>query len=588
MITLSNLRCEYSVNPLGIGEDAPRLSWIINDPSIGVRQTAWQVQVDSSRETLLKGGSGLWDSGHVESDQSIFVSYGGPCPISRQRCWWRVRVWDQHGDASAWSEPAFWEMGLLTAGDWHATWVNSAIVGGARTTAPAPYLRRSFILDGEMKKARLYVTALGLYECHINGARIGDAAFRPGRTDYHKRLQYDTIDVAAHLRRGENVLGAILGDGWYCGHTGSRDRQNYGDRPALLAQLEITFSDDSVQRIVSDEKWRWSAGPILENDLLMGESYDARLELSGWSAPGYDDRAWRPALPAADPGVPLVAPPNPPVRAVMKIHPVAEPSMLDKGRYLFDLGQNIAGRARLRGLTGRSGHTVRLRFAEMLQRNGELYTENLRSARATDYYTLSGSENSNSVWEPRFTFHGFRYIEVSNLPLDFVPTRETVTGIVLQSDTPVTGEFSCSEPLLNQLQSNIQWSQRGNFLEIPTDCPQRDERQGWTGDAQIFIRNACFNMDVAGFFAKWQDDLADTQRSDGAVPGVAPDTGIVHDSRPEFQFHPGDAGPAWSDAIIICPWTIYRCYGDTRILERHYGELKRYLLYLESISTDLI
>lgn len=588
MTTLSHLRCEYSTNPLGIDETAPRLSWVLNDARLGARQTAWQVHAEASRDALLGGRAGLWDSGRVAGDQSIFVPYGGPTPVSRQRCWWRVRAWDQEGQASAWSEPAFWEMGLLAPSDWHAQWVQSAIVGGARTPAPAPFLRRAFTVNGQVARARLYVTALGLYECHLNGARVGDAVFRPGRTDYEVRLQYDTHDVTALLRRGDNVLGAILGDGWYCGHTGSTDRQRYGDRPALLAQLELTLTDGATQRLVSDESWRWSAGPILENDLLMGETYDTRLELTGWSEPGYDDHAWQPALPARPPKAALVAPANPPVRAVMEIRPIAEPSQRAKGRYLFDLGQNFAGRVRLRGITGPAGQTVRLRYAEMLQRNGELYTENLRSARATDYYTLGGRENGESVWEPSFTFHGFRYVELANLPADFVPTRETVTGIVLQSDTPATGEFSCSEPLLNQLQSNIQWSQRGNFLEIPTDCPQRDERQGWTGDAQIYIRNACFNMDVAGFFAKWQDDLADAQRADGAVPGVVPDTGIVRDPRPGFQRHPGDAGPAWSDAIVICPWTLYRCYGDTRILERHYEELQRYVRYLESISTGLI
>ena len=588
MSKIYNLRCEYSVNPVGIGELVPRLSWMINDPRTGARQTAWQIQVDSLRERLLDGDAGLWDSGRINSDQSIFVSYGGLPLVARQRCWWRVRIWDQHGETSAWSEPAFWEMGLLTTDDWHARWIQSAIVGGARTAAPAPYFRRSFNLVGEIKKARLYVTALGLYECHINGMRIGDSFFRPGRTDYQKRLQYDTFDVTSNIRTGENVLGAILGDGWYCGHTGSMDRQRYGDRPALLAQLETTLSDGSILRIVSDESWCWSAGPILENDLLMGEAYDARLELMGWADPGYDERVWQDALLASEPKVELVSPPNPPVRTVVEIRPVAEPAKITQERYIFDLGQNIAGRVRLRGITGGRGHTIRLRYAEMLKRDGELYTENLRSARATDYYTLSGLENRESSWEPRFTYHGFRYVEVSNLPKNFAPTRDTITGVALQSDTSPTGEFSCSEPLLNQLQRNILWSQRGNFVEIPTDCPQRDERQGWTGDAQIFIREACFNMDVAGFFAKWQDDLADAQRGDGAVPGVVPDTGIVHDLRPEFQAHPGDAGPAWSDAIIICPWTIYRCYGDKRILERHYEELKLYLRYLESISANLI
>jgi len=589
MTAINNLRCEYSANPVGLGETAPRLSWIIEDPRKGARQTARQIQAAGSREDLSAERALIWDSGRVEGDQSVFVPYGGPAPASRERCWWRVRIWDQDGKNSPWSEPASWEMGLLKPADWKAQWIKSALVGGARTPAPAPFFRRAFALPGAPRQARLYVTALGLYECRINGERVGDAVFRPGRTDYQARVQYDTYDVTANLQGGENAIGAILGDGWYCGHTGSCDRQRYGDRPELLAQLEIILSDGSIFTLISDESWKWSAGPILENDLLMGEAYDARRELAGWSAPGYDDRSWQPALSAAGTRASLVAPPNPPVRTVMEIKPAADPVKMAEGRYIFDLGQNIAGRVRLRGVTGGEGRTIRLRYAEMLQRGGELYTENLRSARATDHYTLNGRETAESAWEPRFTCHGFRYVELANLPAGFAPSRETVTGIVLQSDTPLTGEFSCSEPLLNKLQSNIQWSQRGNFIEIPTDCPQRDERQGWTGDAQIFIREACFNMDVSGFFAKWQDDLADAQGPKGAIPGVVPDTGILRDPLTgKITSHPGDAGPAWSDAIVICPWTIYRCYGDKRILEKHYGAMKLYLEYLESISTDLI
>ncbi len=584
--TVYGLRCEYADNPVGLGEVVPRLSWRLRDARLGACQTAWQVQVDVSQEDLLRGRAQLWESGRVEGRQSLFVPYGGPALTSRQRCWWRVRIWGQDGVSSDWSAPAFWEMGLLEVSDWQAHWIQSALVGGPRTPVSSPFFRRTFVLVSKPVRARLYVSACGLYECSLNGIRLGDREFRPGRTDYEVRIQYDTFDITAGLKRGENVLGAILGDGWYCGHTGSRDRQRYGDRPALLAQVEIAWADGSSVCLTTDETWCWTSGPILESDLLMGEAYDARRELPGWNCPGYDAKDWLPAQTRSEPSFRLVAPQQPPVRAVAILRPVEEPYKLSEGRYRFDLGQNFAGRVRMCGLRAPAGHTVRLRYAEMLYPNGELYTENLRSARATDYYTCGGAATGEPPWEPRFTYHGFRYVELTNLPAGFTPSRETVTGVVLQSDTPSTGEFACSDPLLNRLHSNIQWSQRGNFLEIPTDCPQRDERQGWTGDAQIFIRHACFNMDVSGFFAKWQDDLLDAQRADGAIPGVVPDTGIGHSPPHREPIHPGDAGPAWSDAIVICPWTLYRCYDDKRILERHYESLQLYMSFLESNSYE--
>lgn len=572
------LRCEYAADPLGLDERQPRLSWQMADARTGARQSAYQIQVAGSREELLQESNLIWDSGRIETSQSLFIRYAGPAPKSRQRHWWRVRLWDAQGQLAGWSAPAFWEMGLLDPADWSARWIESTLVGGPRTPVPAPFFRRRFEVASDVVSARLYVTALGLYECVINGRRVGDGVLRPGWTVYPKRVQYDVYDVTALLRPGDNVVGAILGDGWYAGHISNQERQIYGDRPRLLAQLEITRRDGSRQVVATDEDWRWAVGPILESDLIQGEAYDARLELTGWDQPGFDDKGWQAAALAQPPAATLVAPAGPPVRPILELKPVTDPRRAGKGRYIFDLGQNISGWVRLRGVMGPSGTTLKLRHAEMLQANGELYTENLRSARATDYYTLSGREKADDRWEPRFTSHGFRYVELAGLPEGFVPSRDTVTGIVAHSDMPVTGSFECSEPLLNQLQSNIVWSQRGNFVDVPTDCPQRDERLGWTGDAQVFIRTAAFNMDVAGFFAKWQDDFADSQEPSGAIPAIIPYP------TPKIGLEPGDAGPAWSDAMVICPWTIYRCYGDTRILERHYLAMSRYLRHLEEIS----
>ncbi|MCW8129036.1 MAG: glycoside hydrolase family 78 protein [Planctomycetota bacterium] len=572
------LRCEYHVNPVGIDVARPRLSWEIQDDSRGARQSAWQVQVAGSPAALKKDRADVWDSGKVKSDRSTHVAYGGPACASRQRCWWRVRTWDARGKASPWSAPASWEMGLLAREDWSAKWIGSPLLGGRYTTIPCPYVRKAFSLGRKVASARLYATALGLYEFEINGARVGDDVFTPGWTDYRKRVQYQVYDVTRLLRAGENAIGALLGDGWYCGSVEWRGRQRWGDQSKLFAQLEIAYADGSTDTIATDGSWRTSVGPLLESDMLMGESYDARLELGAWSSPGFDESAWQGVKVFGDPGIPLVAVRGTTVKKVMelKAKEVKEIGGWPRSHFILDMKQNMVGRVRLK-VKGKRGTTVRLRFGEMLDKNGKLYIENLRGAKCTDYYTLRGDENGE-VWEPRFTFHGFRYVEVSDYPGK--PSADAVTGIVLHSDTKPTGTFECSEPLLNQLQHNIQWGQRGNFLEVPTDCPQRDERLGWTGDAQVFIRTAAFNMDVASFFTKWQVDIADSQGKGGQIPPVVPNT--------DLEINEGDGGPAWADAAVICPWYVYLCYGDTRLLEEHFEVFKRFIGSFEPKTKDYI
>ena len=460
--------------------------------------------------------------------------------------------------------------GMNTSPFSQASWIASPVVGGARTSAPAPYLRKSFRLEQPVKSARLAITALGLYECEINGNRIGDEIFAPGWTEYRKRVQYQVYDVAGQLQPGENILGAILGDGWYCGYLGWQPRQHYGDRPRLLAQLEIVLADGSAFTIVSDGSWRTTSGPILENDLLMGESYDARLELGNWSQPNYDDSRWQPVMVAPPQTLPELTPRvGPPVRRMGEIKPVTispKETWMGRGR-IFDLGQNFTGRVRIRVRT-KAGINLKLRFAEILDTDGRLYFENLRGARCTDYYTAKGEEEES--WEPRFAFHGFRYVDANGLGADDLLE---ITGIVLHSDTPPTGTFRCSHGMLNQLQHNIIWGQKSNFLEVPTDCPQRDERLGWTGDAQVFIRTAAFNMDVQGFFQKWIKDIRDSQSPSGGIPSVIPAT--WHDGAGE------DGGPAWADATIICPWTVYLCYGDREVLEDHYDSMERFMNFMK-------
>ncbi|GIW00869.1 glycoside hydrolase family 78 protein [Roseiflexus sp.] len=576
LFTVGHLRCEYLENPLGIDVTRPRLSWRLFSNRRGARQTAYRIVAAPSADDVAAEQNLLWDSGRVELDRSIHVVYEGGRLRSRQRVFWRVQAWDEHGNVAV-SPVAWWEMGLLRHSDWTASWIGAPLVGGRWTTIPAPFLRRSFTLDAPVMQARLYITALGLYECTINGQRVGQDLFTPGWTDYRRRVQYQVYDVIDLLREGDNVIGVILGDGWYCGHVAWAGRQNYGDRPKLLAQLMITCADGSTQTMVSNRSWRYAFGPVLESDMLHGESYDARLEMPGWNMPGFDDSSWQPVELFAAPDAALVATRGPTVRRHEEVRPVGPPTAFrshQATRWVFDLGQNMVGWVRLR-VRGPAGTTVTIRHAEALNPDGTIYTANLRSARATDHYTLRGEGEES--WEPRFTFHGFRYVELSGYPGE--PDIDAVTGIVVHSATPPTGEFNCSDPLINQLQHNIVWGQKGNFLDVPTDCPQRDERLGWTGDAQVFIRTAAFNMNIAPFFTKWTQDLEDAQSPEGAYPPVAPLAGISGLT---------DGGPAWADAGIICPWTIYLCYGDARLLETHYPSMQRFIEYLERSSRDFI
>jgi alpha-L-rhamnosidase len=438
-------------------------------------------------------------------------------------------------------------------------WISSSHLGGPRSSAPVPYFRKTFRLDHAVASARLTVTALGLYDVEINGQRVGDQIFSPGWMDYHVRVPVQTHDVTGLLRKGDNAIGGILGDGWYCGHVAWLGRQNYGDKPEFLAALEVDFEDGTSLVVGTDGSWKTVSGPILESDFLMGETYDARRELGAWSLPEYDDSAWGPVQINTNRKIILDALSYPPVKKLGEI----SPSRLDSG--IYDMGQNFSGRVRLRVKAPR-GTTLTVCHAEILNPDGSLYTDNLREARATDFYTCKGGDTE--TWEPRFTFHGFRYVGVQGLPREgFLE----VTGIVLSSDTPPTGMFSCSHPLLNQLQQNIVWGQKSNFLEVPTDCPQRDERLGWTGDAQVFIRTAAFNMDVRRFFHKWMQDMRDAQGANGAVPSVVPAGKFTSVE---------DGGPAWADAIIICPWTVYLCYGDKKILEDHYDAMRRFLDFI--------
>ncbi len=575
MATIANLKCEYRTDPIGIDITNPRLSWQLQTDRIGTRQTAYQILAASQPDLLKPGKASLWDSGKTDSDQSLHVVYAGMKLASRQRVYWKVTVWDESGVAHD-STPAFFEISLLKRTEWKAKWVGSSLVGGPRSTIPAPYLRKSFAIPETVQSARLFVTALGFYECSINGHAVSTDVFNPGWTDYCQRIQYKVYDVANLLLQGENVLGAILGDGWAVGQTGWNHRQLYVDRPQLFAQLEIVLASGRTITITTDRTWKVQVGPLLESDLQGGEAYDARREMPGWDRVGFDDKQWQKVEVFDDLGMALVATNGPTVRRIEELKPVGPP--VDKGnanrfRYVYDLGQNMVGRVRIKA-SAPAGTTVTLRFAEVLDADGSIYTTNLRSARATDYYTFKGQ--GVEEWEPKFTFHGFRYVQIDGYPGEVAAL--TVTGVVLHSALESTGSFECSDPTINQLQRNIVWGQRGNFVDVPTDCPQRDERLGWTGDIQVFVRTAAFNMDVASFMSKWMRDVTDAQTEQGAVPPVVPKAGSDMD----------DGGPAWADAAIICPWTIYLCYGDQRILETSYDVMTKFMNFIIKESPGFI
>ncbi len=568
----SQLRCEYLRNPIGIDAVNPRLSWIIISPRRGEHQTAYQILIASSPELLARNRGDLWDTGKVLSDDTSQIVYQGQPLASRERCYWKVRIWDQEG-RSPWSAVAYWEMGLLNSVDWMAKWIseNDALTGGPEAAA-LPWLRKDFDLDRPVRRAVLYATALGLYQVNINGHRVGDHVFAPDWTDYHKRVRYQAFDVTPLLQQGSNTLGAILANGWYGGHIGNKGFQFYGKTPAFLAQLEVTYDDGGTNTVVTDSSWKSHPSPILSSDFMMGETYDAQREVAGWDKPGLDDGQWLPVRVRLEQPIELQSQVMQPVRELFELTPRKETEP-QPSHWVFDLGQNMVGVVRLK-VSAPAGTEITLRHAEMLKADGTIYTNNLRGAPSTDRYICDGS--GLETWQPRFTFHGFRYVELTGLPED--PGMHAVTGIVIGSATPQTGQFICSDSRVNRLLSNIQWGQRGNYLSVPTDCPQRDERLGWMGDAGVFVGTAVYNADVAAFFSKWLVDVDDGQSLQGAFSDVSPNT------TPNGL----SGAPGWGDAGVICPWTIYQAYGDKRILERQLPAMIKWVEYLRQHSDSFI
>jgi len=569
-IALYGLTCEYRTEPLGIDVPHPRLSWKLRSEKRGVTQSGYRIQVAEGDDGLA---SPLWDTGRVASGTSILVPYEGPALRSRTRYVYRVKVWDGSGAESDWSETAWWETALLSPDEWQASWIGADPAVYDPDAEPSPLLRKTFDLQGDIVSARLYATAAGVYELYLNGERVGEDLMTPGWTSYNKRLQYQTYDVTDRLAQGVNALGAALGNGWYKGELAWENHRNiYGNVRAVLIQLHVRLADGSERVIVSDTSWKTSTGGLSYSEIYHGEIYDARQEPEGWRKSDYDDAGWRAAT-VADPNAGrLVAQENWPVRVTERAMPVAA-LRTPAGDTVLDYGQNLVGRVRLK-LNVPAGTTLKLAHAEILDREGNIYFGNLRGAKQQLVYTASGEPGE--TYAAAFSFFGFRYVKVEGYPgqdQEELPL-EAFEAEVMHSDMPETGSFDCSSELINRLNQNIRWGQRGNFLDVPTDCPQRNERLGWTGDAQVFVRTAAYHYQVAPFFAKWLHDLAADQLPDGGVPYVIPNVLKRHSSA------------AWGDAAVICPWTIYLCYGDKRLLEEQFDSMKAWVEYIRAQGED--
>jgi len=571
-----SMRTEYFDYPLSIDSAHPRLSWQLLSSKRDVRQVAYQIQVARDDEDLKTGQRLIWDSAKVASDRSIQIPYDGSALESRARCAWRVRVWTSRHESTT-SPIAHWEMGLLRHEDWTAQWVSPQQRSGA-PPGEVPLLRRAFQLQRDIVRARIYVTSFGLYQVLLNGSPITDDVLTPGWTSYAHRLQYQTYDVTDRLKEGENALGVYLAEGWFAGTIAGAGERPKSKRPAVLLQLEVTYADGHAERIGSDDHWKSSSGPILESGIYEGESYDARLEKPGWSEPNYEDRDWQAVDAIKERTDLVVAPTGPPVRRIEEITPKAI-FKTPAGDTVIDLGQNMVGWVRMK-VRGPKGTTVVLRHAEVLDASGNFYTQNLRTAAQTVRYTLKGE--GEEIFEPHFTFQGFRYVAVQGWPGE--PSLQNITGVVVHSMMDRTGEFSTSNALVNQLQHNIIWGQKSNFLDVPTDCPQRDERLGWTGDAQVFSATAAFNMNVAGFFTKWLGDLKADQNSDGGVPFVVPDA--LEEMMAAKMHRPAAGEPGWGDAATVIPWNVYLAYADTRLLESQYESMQAWVRYEQTAAGE--
>jgi alpha-L-rhamnosidase len=572
-LSVSGLTVEYHDNPIGIDILQPRLGWVLDSRQRGQTQTAYRIFVATEQSLLKDGKADMWDSGKVNSNQTSQIVYAGKPLQSKNKYYWTVHVWDKNGNGFH-AAAAYFVMGLLKKTDWQAKWIG--FDGDTNLPLKSPYLRNNFTLNKKIKRAVVYASALGLYELYINGSRVGDDYFTPGWTDYNKRVYYRGYDVSSLLKKGQNAIGAILAEGWYAGGIAWCDtRENYGGKLRFIGQLEVEYADGTKQTIKTDESWQGTTGAVIQAEILMGQTCDARKEIAGWNTVNATTVDWQPVTAESQDRL-LQAYPGSPVRKLAEIKAVniTEPN---SGVFIFDMGQNFSGWARLKVVNANSGDKIVMRFAEMLNPDGTLYTKNLRRAKCTDTYICKGGAKGE-IWEPQFTYRCFRYVEVTGYP--GTPAMDAIVGVGANSYTPRAGTFECANPQVNKLYSNILWTQKANFFEIPTDCPQRDERLGWMGDAQVFCKTACYNMNTAAFFTKWLVDVDDAQAANGAFSIVSP--------QPPKCIAAPESSPAWSNAGIIVPYQIYQMYSDKQILEKHYPAMQRWMEYQQKNNPTLL
>ena len=587
--TVKNLRCEYLENPLGIDILHPRFSWIIESSERGKSQSTYRVLVASTRENIEKDNGDMWDTGKVESEQSINIEYEGNTLKSGEKYYWKVCVWDENGQPSQWSKTATFQMGLLKEDEWEGKWV------GAEEKISAPLIRKEFKLNKEIEEAYAYISGLGYYELYINGDKIGDHVLDPGTTDYGKRVLYETYNVTDCLKTGANAVGVMLGNGWFSTpeevvKQSPAELRKYGDRPILILQLNIKFADGTKMSIATDDSWKAFNGPITENSVWNGETYDARLEKTNWDKPNYEYSDWNNAVVVEAPGGVLDSQLMPPIKVTKTIDPIDMTEPKD-GVYVYDFGQNLTGWPKLY-VKGSRGTEVTLRTAEVTKSDmvqmqdeksnhkdcslqgveGTIDARPNRSAKAIDVYILKG--NGDEVYEPRFTYQGFRYVQVEGFPGK--PTLDNLKARVVHTAVKPVGNFSCSNSLFNQIHHNVIWGQLGNLHSMPTDCPQRDERLGWMGDGHLTAEEAMYNFDMAAFYTKWLNDIKDAQSEEGFLTDVVP---------PHWDWK---GTPAWQVAYPMLTWYMYQYYGDKRVLEEHYPNLKKWLDYYGSTATDYI
>jgi alpha-L-rhamnosidase len=546
-IEVARLCCDHAVNPIAVDHRKPTLSWMLKSAQRGSRQSAYQILVSRNPKSLRRGIGDLWDSGKVDSDNSTDVVYGGAGLASGETCYWQVRVWDEDGRASSWSEPGHWQVGLLEASDWHAQWIAAA----PEEKTAAPLFRREFSVSGEVERATAYVYGLGWYELYLNGTKVGDQVLAPPNSHYDRANLYDTYDVTNLLRQEGNAVAVMLGGGY--DSTYSRWGWRWEKSKRFIVQIQINLADGSHQEVVSDEEWRSHEGPITACGIYSGERYDARKELSGWNSFGFDDKEWLPAITADSPGGCLVANTMPPLRVTQTIAPVniTEPR---PGVYVADMGQNFAGWARIR-MQGQRGDSVTLHYSELIDSTGMIDSWTNRRAKATDIYIFKG--NGIESYEPRFTYHGFRYVEITG-PRQR-PTAETVEGRVVHADFGNEGSFACSNATLNRVAQNFRWSMTSNFMSIPTDCPMRDERTPCSMDSRVYEEGAMYLFPMYRYYRKW-----------------------LRDSRG------GKGNPDWDGDQVLLPWRLYFFYGDTAILRENYDAMRNYADTVASRTPGLI